>query len=270
MLGAAHAPAAPQIAVDIAAEAVGRAPRLGGDETAAVRELVVVDVVDADHSWDQARFDDIELLLVVREGKSVRAIDLAGHHRSPPGLRIEAVQVGRQFGGGHVALVVAQNAEGRIAEPDRVVGFDHDVVRRVERLAVELVHQHGDRAVVFGARHAPAVVLAGDESALAVARIAVGVVRRGAVHAGASRPLVPTHDAVVGNIAPEQAARVAEIDRPLAPAHAGCKPLHARLRDTIFRKGRIENLDRRVGIARVRLPAAERRTGECHCGRRPR
>src|SRR6476660_6329259 len=57
LLGVAHAPAAPQIAVDIAAEAVGRALRLGGDEAAAIGELVVVDVVDADHSWDQARFD---------------------------------------------------------------------------------------------------------------------------------------------------------------------------------------------------------------------
>src|SRR5215831_13534007 len=35
-LRAAHTPAAPQIAVDVAAETVGRAVRLGGDEGAAV------------------------------------------------------------------------------------------------------------------------------------------------------------------------------------------------------------------------------------------
>src|SRR5262249_62031736 len=34
LLGVAHAPAAPEIAVDIAAEAVGRATRFGGDEGA--------------------------------------------------------------------------------------------------------------------------------------------------------------------------------------------------------------------------------------------
>ena len=72
-----------------------------------------------------------------------------------------------------------------------------------------------------------AVVLAGDEPALAVAGVAVGVVRRLAVHAGAPGLLVPAHDAVVGNVAPQQAARVAEIDRPLAPAHAGREPLDA-------------------------------------------
>src|SRR5262249_48252521 len=39
LLRATHAPAAPQIAVDVAAEAVRRAARLGGDEGAAVGEL---------------------------------------------------------------------------------------------------------------------------------------------------------------------------------------------------------------------------------------
>src|SRR3977135_1021756 len=63
LLRVAHAPGAPQIAVDIAAEAIGRAARLGGDEGATVGELVVVDVVDADHPRSQPRFDDVELLL---------------------------------------------------------------------------------------------------------------------------------------------------------------------------------------------------------------
>src|SRR6516165_11961548 len=70
-LRAAHAPAAPQIAVDVAAEAVGRAIRFGGDEGAAVRELVVVDVIDADHARRHAGLDDVELLLVGREGEPV-------------------------------------------------------------------------------------------------------------------------------------------------------------------------------------------------------
>src|SRR5262249_56392152 len=64
--------------------------------------------------------------------------------------------------------------------------------------------------------------------------------------------------------APKHATRIAEISRSLAPAHAGGEPLHARKRQTIFRKARIENLDRRVGIALARLPTAERGAGECH------
>src|SRR5882757_10730394 len=48
LLRIAHAPAAPEIAVDVAAEAVGRAIGLGGDEGAGVGDLVAVDVVDAE------------------------------------------------------------------------------------------------------------------------------------------------------------------------------------------------------------------------------
>src|SRR5262245_15570715 len=64
LLRATHAPAAPQIAVDVASEAVRGAARLGGDEGAAVGELVVVDVIDADHARRHAGLDDVELLLV--------------------------------------------------------------------------------------------------------------------------------------------------------------------------------------------------------------
>src|SRR5262245_41031853 len=60
LLRVTHAPAAPQIAVDVAAHAVGRASGLGGEEGAAVGELVLVDVVDADHARGHARLDDVE------------------------------------------------------------------------------------------------------------------------------------------------------------------------------------------------------------------
>src|SRR5262249_60124048 len=95
----------------------------------------------------------------------------------------------------------------------------------IERLAVELVDQHRDGAVIFGAGDAARIVLAGDEAALAVAGVAVGVVRRFSEHADAAGLLLPAHDAVVGNVAPQQVAAVAEPHRPLAPAHAGGPPL---------------------------------------------
>jgi hypothetical protein len=58
----------------------------------------------------------------------------------------------------------AVDAEQRVGEPDAVVGLDDDVVRRVQALALEAVGQHGDLAVLLGARDAPGDrVLAGDE-----------------------------------------------------------------------------------------------------------
>src|SRR5262245_11154898 len=64
LLRIAHAPAAPEIAVDVAAEAVRRAARLGGEEGARIGELLAVYVVDADHARGHPGLDDVELLLV--------------------------------------------------------------------------------------------------------------------------------------------------------------------------------------------------------------
>src|ERR1700694_3363722 len=67
-----HAPAAPQIAVDVAAEAVRRSVRAGVDQHLAVGERAAVggDVMDEDAARLRARLDDVELALVGRERES--------------------------------------------------------------------------------------------------------------------------------------------------------------------------------------------------------
>ena len=52
-----------------------------------------------------------------------------GDDRRAPGATVDAVDVGRQFRLGFVALVIAGNAEHRVGEPDRAVRFDDDIVR---------------------------------------------------------------------------------------------------------------------------------------------
>src|ERR1700694_1372716 len=54
--------------------------------------------------------------------------------------------------------------------------------------------------------------------------------------------LVPAHDTIVGDIAPINAARIAEIDRPLGPAHAGGQPFNAGEQEPIFVEARIAPL----------------------------
>src|SRR5262249_6313753 len=120
----------------------------------------------------------------------------------------------------------------------------------------------GHAAVVFGARHTPSAVLAGNEPPLTVARVAVGKIRRLAVDARAAGFFVPAHDPVVGDVAPQETTGVAEIDRPLAPAHAAGEPFPGALGNAMLCKARIENLNRRIGIALVRFPAAQRRPAE--------
>ena len=203
---------------------------------------------------DHARLHDVEARLVGREGEPVRAVDVAAHDGQAPARRIHAIDVGRQLRRGAMSLVEAEHAEGRVGEPDRPVRPAHDVVGRVERLAVVAVGDHRDRPVVFGARDPPRVVLAGEEPALPVARVAVGVVRRLAEHADRARLLLPLEDPVVGDVAPEEVAPVAEPGRSFRPAKAGSQPLDLGQLDAVLREARVEDPDGGIGIALARLP----------------
>ena len=102
---------------------------------------------------------------------------------------------------------------------------------------------------------AAAAVLAADEAALAVAGVAVGEVGGLAVDADRARLLLPLEDAVVGDVAPQQVAAVAEIDGALRPAAAGGEALHAGELQPVLLEARIERDDGGIGIARGLLPA---------------
>src|SRR5205085_1677750 len=117
LLRVAHAPAAPEIAVDIESETIRRPARLGRDEDALVGELgaAVGHVIDKDLARRCGRVDDVKLRLVGRECEPVRAIVAGGDRRPLPGFRIEAeYESPRLLRRRDVALVIAENAEGRI------------------------------------------------------------------------------------------------------------------------------------------------------------
>ena len=253
----AGAPAAPQIAVDVAPESVRRAVALAREKHAVVRQPAILrDVEGADSSRARSGFDDIENLFVRREGEAVRHVDVARHDSRDAARGIEPVEIRRQLRFGHVAFVIAADAEGRIGEPDRTVGLHDDVVGRIEPPALPGVHQHGDRAVMFGAGDAPGQMFAGHEPALPVARIAVGMIGGFAPRRREAGRLVPAHDAIVGGVAPQQIAPVADPHRPLAPAAACGEPLHAGAEDLVFVEALVERLDGGIGIAGERVQAS--------------
>src|SRR5262245_7955819 len=144
----AHAPAAPQVTVHVEAKTIGRPARLGGDEGPTVGKLrsVIDHVIGSDHTWGNPSFDDIHFGFVGREREAVRPIDVASNDSAATGLHVETIDVGWQLRHRRMALVVAQNAERRIGEPDGIVGLDHDIVWRVERFAIEFVHEDRDGA----------------------------------------------------------------------------------------------------------------------------
>ena len=140
-------------------------------------------------------------------------------HRA--GARIDAIDVaGADLALGLVALVIAVDAVGRIGEPDRAVGSDDDVVRAVEALALEALGEDRDRAVVLGAGDAPVAVLARDETAFAVDRVAVRIAGRRPEDAGLAGRLVEAQHAVVRDVAPDERTLRREVRGAFGPAAA--------------------------------------------------
>ena len=111
----AHAPAAPEIAVDIEPEPIRTLTLDAGDEDASVTQTDIVrgDIVNPDDARKNPGFGDIELPFVRREGEAVRAVDIIGRNADRPALTVDAEQIGRQFRGCRFALVIAANAEAR-------------------------------------------------------------------------------------------------------------------------------------------------------------
>ncbi len=151
---------------------------------------------------------------------------------------------------------MAQQAEMRIGEPDGAIRLHHDIVGGVQAAALVMARQDRDGPVVFGADDPPAAMLAGDEAALPVAGVAVGLLAGLSENRDGAGLLVPAQDAVIGNVADQQAALVAQPDGTLAPAQAGGEALHRGIEQAVLQEPRIEDLDGRVGIDRARLPHA--------------
>ena len=101
----------------------------------------------------------------------------------------------------------------------------------------------------LGARDAAGQVLAADQPTLAVAGVAVGVVRRLTEHADRTRAVVPAQDAVVRDVRQQQVAPVAEPHRALGPAQPGGQLLDAGAVQAQPMEGLVEHLDRGIGIA---------------------
>src|SRR5207248_6339974 len=112
-----------------------------------------------------------------------------------------------------------------------------------------------DRAVIFGAGHAAAAVLAGDEPALAIAGIAVGEIGGLAEDADRAGLLLPFDDALVRDIAAQQIPPVAEPHRTFGPTQARRQPLHGRKLHPVFFAARVQCTYRRIRVIRRRPPA---------------
>jgi len=116
-----------------------------------------------------------------------------------------------------IALVINVDAIGRIAEPDRIIGFHDDVVRAVEPLALIAIRQDGDRAIMLCPADTPRLMLAGDQPTLPIDGIAVGVIRGLPEDRGLPMAFVVAHHPVVRRIRKHQKSSERKIGWSLRP-----------------------------------------------------
>src|SRR4029077_11649067 len=102
-------------------------------------------------------------------------------------------------------------------EPDSPIRMHRQIIRRVEFLVLETIHQHRDRAIVFGSRYPARIVLAGEQPAVSVPTPAVAVVRRATENADLSSLLQPSQHAIVGDAAEEKIPPLRKPYKPFRP-----------------------------------------------------
>jgi hypothetical protein len=111
-----------------------------------------------------------------------------------------------------------------------------------------MIHQDCDGAVILGPCHPAGVVLAGNESTLFIASMAVAVMGWAAEDTDLTGFFKPAHDAVIGDIAKQEVAAVSKPDRAFSPAETGGQALDRRVAEAVFRKAWIKHLNGRVRI----------------------
>ena len=80
------------------------------------------------------------------------------------------------------------------------------------------IGQHRDAAVVLGSGDAPIEVLAGEQPALAIDGVAIGMATGVSKHRDRPIGFVPPQQSVIGDVAPDQVAPCGKPGRPFGPA----------------------------------------------------
>ena len=164
------AAASPDIAVHIRPDAVRESRALALDlridEQFAVAQLRAVHVVLLNRLGQQrivrgAGVADVELLVVRRKTETVRFMQIVGDHRHLPGLAVDVIHRFLHLRLVQMAFIRHQDAVAGVREPDAAIGMHHHVIRRVQRLPLPFVGQHGHRTIGFITNQPPRVVFAG-------------------------------------------------------------------------------------------------------------
>src|SRR4029079_16307807 len=108
-------------------------------------------------------------------------------------FRIDAINRWLEFRLRLEAFIVSQNPVHGVSKPDRAIWMHHDIVGRIQPLALEFIGDHGYGPAIFVARDAASAMLAGKLAALKIEGVAVAISRGTAEHADAIVLFPPPH-----------------------------------------------------------------------------
>ncbi len=241
----------PDVAVDVAAEAVEEAVIAGGERRRrADRTSVGAQPVGGDGhrqvpDMGSPGVGDVENAFIRRKRQAVGLHAVGDDGGEGAAVGIEPIDVGAADLRGRLQpFIIAVDAVGGIAEPHRAVRLDDRVVGRVQPFAFEAVRQHGDRSVMLGAGHPSGQVFATDQPALPVGGVAVGILAWLPEYRHRSVGLVEPHHTVIGNVGPHQITPGGEVGRTFRPAATGGEFVEIGMADDARGEPRIVNDER--------------------------
>ena len=264
----ATAGSCPDVAVDVGADSV-RPARLAVELQ--VGKLppagqLVPDHVEHPNVPGRTRVDDVQLFIVGRKTDAVRLVERVGHHFDAQRLRVHPVYGLFVLLLCRKSLVAAHDSVRRVGEPYAAIRMHHDIVRRIQRLAVVLISDYGHAAIVLVAHHAPSGMLACQLTTFEIECIAVAVARRAAEDADVPVFFRDPHLPVVGNIAPQQVLSLRAPGRPFRPSRADVVAIDDRVEELVLGEALVERHDVRIRIARGLLVGPVALLGLCQRG----
>ena len=217
----------------------------------------------------------------MREAEAVRIRNLVlRNHQIDASARIDAIAIGGELalcradlGGLPEAVVepagdiartsrgvgrafIELAAVGRVGEPVAAVGMRHDVVGRIQSLALVGIGQNGDRAVELIAHHTAREMFTGELAALEIEGVAVGVVRRHPKDADVPVVFEPAQLPIVRNVTPDQIATLCVPSRTFRPERSGPESLDGAVGLGVLPEGRIDG--KNIGVGEVCRRSAAR------------
>src|ERR1700730_16813346 len=121
----------------------------------------------AGHGVGTPGIDNVKLGFIRGKRDPIRLVKILGNCFEISGLGIIPENVTATiFALGNVPLVIRKNPIGRISKPYGSIRFDDNIVRRVQLLALELIHKNRDRTVWLSPSHPPGSMFASHSTCL--------------------------------------------------------------------------------------------------------